>query len=57
MQTRAESSAAKKSEHLNTSLSASSWKSVVAGLGSDFEKEILLIVDKLISSNQATILK
>lgn len=56
MQTRAESSVTRKSLHLKTE-STSSVKSVIAGLGSVFENEIDLIVDKCKSSNQATTLK
>jgi len=57
MQTRAESSVTRKSEHLKTSLAAyCSWKSVTAGLGSDLEKEMLLMVYKFNFSNQATTL-
>ena len=56
MQTRAESSVTKKSEHLKV-LSTSLIKSVEAGLASVLEKEILFIVDKFKSSNHATTLK
>lgn len=55
MQTKAESSVTRKSEHLND-LSTSPSISVAA-LGSDFEKEMLLIMERFSSSNQATILK
>ena len=56
MLTRAESSATKKSEQVKMSAISSYLASVVAGTGSDFENEMLLIVFKSISSNHATTL-